>query len=157
MRKLILLALVFIFSLGNINVLLAEVTGYPEIGSAVSFSSSDKKFTVEVEILGNVDKSPSECTFKEGDRIIWQKQIPATPGRVAISHNGRYLAFLNWGLYDELWFKSLYIYNDKGELLKEVEFPNYGALGLVSVKISDTGECVIKDDKDKEYKYEAGE
>ena len=94
----------------------------PEPGTLQSHVSHNGKFTVEIRIIGYPDSSPSDCTFKEGNQVIWSKQIPTTPGQVKISDNGEIIAMVNWGWYDEMGSKSLSFYDKKGDLIKEVSF-----------------------------------
>ena len=94
----------------------------PEPGTVKLYSSPNHEYTIEIRILGYPDDSPSECTFKNSAAIIWSQMIPATPGKVAISDNGACIAMASWGWYDENGFRSLSIYNNKGELIQEIPF-----------------------------------
>ena len=112
-----------------------------EIGSIRSFFSENGQYSIDIKTLGYPDTSPSECTFKEKNRIIWSKRIPTTPGKVNISNDGKYIVMANWGWYDEGGFKSLSLYNNKGKLIRELNFNKPGSflLWIRSTAISPDG------------------
>jgi hypothetical protein len=94
----------------------------PKPGIIKSFSSPNKIYSIEIKILGYPDNSPSECTFKEKDKVIWTKELSTTPGLIEIANDGKYFILANWGWYDEGGYKSISFYNGTGELLKTIEF-----------------------------------
>lgn len=157
MHKASFLTAFVVFVAMPINLLFAEVKSYPPVGSVQQFFSSNKEYSVEIKVLGNVDKDPCECTFKHGDTIIWQKQLPETAGKVAISNNGKFIACLFWSSYDKQWFHYITIYNNKGGVV--LEDPLGGdEFGVERLEILDTGECVLISAYDgSEYKFKAGE
>lgn len=91
-----------------------------KIGSIQKYYSANNQYSVMIKILGYPDSSPSKCSFMKGEKIIWSKQIPTTPGKVNISNNGKAIVMANWGWYDEGGLNSLSFYNNTGELIKEV-------------------------------------
>ncbi len=93
----------------------------PEIGTTKTFSSQNSIYSIDIKILGYPDNSPSECSLKQNNEILWTKQLPTTPGFVDISNDGNYFVLVNWGWYDEGGFKSISFYKGDGELLKTVE------------------------------------
>lgn len=94
----------------------------PELGTTNEYFSQNKMFSLQVKILGHPDRSPSECTFKKSNVILWEKKLITTPGLVDISNTGEYFVFINWGWYDEGGFKSISFYNQSGDLLKIIFF-----------------------------------
>lgn len=94
----------------------------PKPGTTNEFSSSNKAYSIEIEILGYPDNSPSRCTFKKEGKPLWTKEISTTPGFVDISDDGKYFVSANWGWYDEGGYKSLSFYDTGGNLLKTIEF-----------------------------------
>lgn len=121
MKKLILYLITASFVITLFNYAFAKRMP-PELGSVETFLSENGRYSVEIKILGYPDMSPSKCTFKERDTIIWSKEIPTTPGKVNISNNGKAVVLANWGWYDEGGFRGLSFYNSKGELLKDISF-----------------------------------
>lgn len=114
----------------------------PKVGSINTFISENGLYSIDVKFLGYPDGGPSECVFKEGDSIIWAKEISTTPGKVNISNNGKSIVLANWGWYDEGGFRSLSFYNGKGELLKMVDFGDKGLdsmLWIMETAISPNG------------------
>ncbi|MFH0856161.1 MAG: hypothetical protein V1869_06635 [Candidatus Omnitrophota bacterium] len=103
----------------------------PKPGSVEFFSSENGRYSVEIENLGYPDNSPSRCAFKEGNRLIWSKEIPFTPGKASISDNGKCIALANWGMYDEGGFKGLSFYDNKGKVAKEISFGNSGKSSMI--------------------------
>lgn len=120
-RKILsLVILVFFIALSPFLYAKAEGLAIPS-GTIKTFSSENRVYSIDIKILGYPDKSPSECTFKKGEEILWTKELSTTPGFVDISNDGKYFIFANWGWYDEAGFKSISFYNGFGELLKTVE------------------------------------
>ena len=117
----------------------------PELGTIKTFSSENRVYSIDIKILGYPDNSPSECTFKKGNEILWTKELPTTPGFVDISNDGKYFIFANWGWYDEGGFKSISFYKGDGELLRTVELS--GGLSWISkTRISGDGNYYLAAD-----------
>jgi hypothetical protein len=106
----------------------------PKIGAIKIFVSQNLKFSLEIKILGYPDRSPSECAFKEGDKVIWSKEIPRTPGIVDITDDGRYIAMVNYGWYDEGGYKSVSFYDRQGELIREIQFGNGNKESMIRIQ-----------------------
>lgn len=102
----------------------------PKPGTIITFSSANKIYSIDVKIIGYPENSPSECTFKKSQEILWKKEFSSTPAFVDISNNGKYFVFANWGRYDERGLKSISFYNSAGELLKTIglssDIPGWG-------------------------------
>ena len=114
----ILIALIFITPIAYGKAI------YPEPGTVTKYQSQNGVFTIEIKIIEYTgpDISSCEVSFKKNNIISWVKEMPTTPGFVTISNSGNYFIFGNWGWYDEGYYKSVSIYNGKGEALKTIEF-----------------------------------
>jgi hypothetical protein len=137
MNKKILSLILLVFVVSFSPFLCAKAVS-PEVGTIKTFSSENKVYSIDIKILGYPDNSPSECTLKKGEEILWTKEIPATPGFVDISNDGKYLIFVNWGWYDEGGFKSISFYTGDGELLKIREL-NGGLRWISKTRLSGDG------------------
>lgn len=109
-------AAIFLFSLQLVHAKRIP----PKIGSTKIYFSQNKAYSLQVKLLGRPDRSPSECTLKNGEIVLWKKELETTPGIVDISDDGGVFVFANWGRYDEGAFKSISFYNQNGDLLKTV-------------------------------------
>ncbi|MFH1368471.1 MAG: hypothetical protein ABII64_05020 [Elusimicrobiota bacterium] len=124
MRQKVLFLLILCFVTTFFKHAFAEAT-VRDVGSIDTFTSENKRYSIDIKILGYPDRSssictPSICTFKKGDKILWSKEIPATPGKVNISDNGKYIAMANWGWYDEGGYAGLSFYGKDGGLIGNI-------------------------------------
>lgn len=94
----------------------------PEAGFVEMFKSANSNWRIEITYKGSPDNSPSDCAFYEEGRLLWEREIPLTPGRILIADNGCSIVMTRWGWYDEDGARGLLFYNKEGDLLKEVSF-----------------------------------
>jgi hypothetical protein len=121
-KKILLILIAMVISQ---NTIYAKAVA-PKQGTIRTFSSANKIYSIDMKIIGYPDSSPSECTFKENNKIVWEKELSSTPGFVDISDDGKFFVFANWGWYDEGGYKSLSFYSGAGNLLKTIEFGSGG-------------------------------
>jgi len=133
MKKIVLYLTITCFIVTLFNYAFAKARA-PEIGSIKTFVSENGRYNIGIKILGYPDGSLSICTFKEGSKIIWSKEIATTPGKVNISNNGKSIVMANWGWYDEGGFRGLSFYNSEGELLKDISFGDKGKDSMLWIR-----------------------
>ena len=107
---------------GGVSQLFAEMMPI-EPGTVRSTTSPNGTFQLRVSYDSHGGTSFS---LSKGDTKLWSNSLSEHPGKVAISDNGQTVAVTTFGWEDEGGASGMNIYNEKGKVVKQVDFSHGG-------------------------------
>ena len=91
-------------------------------GESHTFSSPSKRWSVQIIYVKNPNTGPCKAVLRDGRKVVWRRDWPATPGSVTVPDDGAAFCALDFLNYDEHWYRAVSFYGKDGALLRQVPY-----------------------------------